>query len=214
MIEELPRVVRAAPGKPVRPEAVANQREAQALASDPTRWSQSAAAGVVSRYTRLADEWDGERGAYRPIPLADALARGGPFPAGVCVEVGSGTGLLTPHLAEVWQEVVCVDLTPEMLRRSQARWRIQGDASRLPLPDNSAAAVVLGDAPLFAAEAIRVLRDDGVVVWSNALGVDAPHHVPIATVRDVLNAATPGWQAVTAEAGWGLWAVLRRPALT
>jgi SAM-dependent methyltransferase len=210
VIEELPRVVPAAPDKPVRPEAIANQREAQALAADPSRWSRAAADGVVERYTRLADEWNGERGSYRPVPLADALTRGGPFPAGVCVEIGSGTGLLTARLAEVWSEIVCLDLTPEMLRRSTAPWRVRADASRLPLPDASAAAVVLGDAPLFAEEVTRVLRADGVVVWSNALGVDAPHHVPITTVRDALNAAAPGWQAVTAEAGWGLWAVLRR----
>jgi hypothetical protein len=56
-----------------------------------------------------------------------------------------------------------------------------------------------------------MLAADGVVVWSNALGIDAPHHVPVAAVLAALRRASgTAWTAVTAEAGWGLWAVLRR----
>ncbi|MGH3878861.1 MAG: class I SAM-dependent methyltransferase [Actinophytocola sp.] len=215
MIRTLPRVVPAAPGKPVRPEAVASQRRSREIAEDPGVWSGESAREVVRRYTRLAPEWDGERGGYRPVPLADALDRGGPFPAGLCVEVGAGTGLLTPHLAAVWPRVVSLDLTPEMMRRSRAPWRLIADASRLPLPDGAARAVVLADVPLFAAEVVRVLAPGGVVVWSNALGTDAPHHVPVDTVRTALDDAALDdaggrrFAALTAEAGWGLWAVLR-----
>jgi SAM-dependent methyltransferase len=211
VIETLPRVVPAAPGKPVRPEAAASQRESAAIAADPASWSRDAAREVVRRYTALAPVWDGERGGYRPVPLADALARGGPYPAGVCVEAGAGTGLLTALLREVWPRVVSLDLTPSMIRRSSAPWRLVADASRLPLPSASAHAVVLADVPLFTAEAVRVLAPDGVVVWSNALGTDAPHHVPVASVLAALNEASPvPFRAVTAAAGWGLWAVLRR----
>jgi hypothetical protein len=210
VIQTLPRVVPAAPGKPVRPEAAASQRESAAIAADPASWTRAAAREVVRRYTALAQEWDGERGGYRPAPLADALARGGPFPAGVCVEAGAGTGLLTPLLRAVWPRVVSLDLTPSMVRRSAAPWRLVADASRLPLPSASAHAVVLADVPLFAGEVVRVLAPEGVVVWSNALGTDAPHHVPVATVLATLNRASPTpFTAVTAEAGWGLWAVLR-----
>jgi hypothetical protein len=55
---------------------------------------------------------------------------------------------------------------------------------------------------------------DCTVVWSNALGAESPHHVPVEVVAAALGRATPhvGWDAVTAEAGWGLWAVLRRGA--
>jgi len=211
VIQTLPRVVPAAPGKPVRPEAAASQRESAAIAADPASWTRAAAREVVRRYTALAPGWDGERGGYRPVPLTDALARGGPFPAGVCVEAGAGTGLLTALLREVWPRVVSLDLTPSMIRRSPAPWRLVADASRLPLPSAAAHAVVLADVPLFAAEAVRVLAPDGVVVWSNALGTDAPHHVPVASVLAVLNEASPvPFRAVTAAAGWGLWAVLRR----
>jgi SAM-dependent methyltransferase len=211
VIDTLARVVPADPGKPVRPEAAASQRSSREIAANPAVWSGDAARAVVRRYTDLAPGWDGERGGYRPVPLADALDRGGPFPAGVCVEVGAGTGLLTPLLAAVWPRVVSLDLTPEMIRRSAAPWRLIGDASRLPLPAASASAVVLADVPLFAAEVVRVLAPDGVVVWSNALGTDAPHHVPIPAVLEALDAATATpFHAVTSEAGWGLWAVLRR----
>jgi SAM-dependent methyltransferase len=211
VIKNLPRVVPADPGKPTRAGARATQWQSRALAENPASWSPEMAHEVVDEYTRLASVWDEERGSYRPVPLADALARGGPFPQGLCVEVGCGTGLLTPHIAAVWPQVLSLDLTEQMLRHSAAPWRIVADASALPIHSGQAAAVVLADAPLFAAEVVRVLAPGGVVVWSNALGVDAPHHVPIDAVVGVLERATPGrsWNAVTSEAGWGLWAVLR-----
>ena len=64
---------------------------------------------------------------------------------------------------------------------------------------------------------MRILAPDGVVVWSNALGAESPHHVPVEVVAGALGRAAGsrphvGWDAVTAEAGWGLWAVLRRGA--
>lgn len=212
MIHVLPRVVPSPPGKPTRAGAVATQRESRAFAADPSLWSPDMARATVDRYAELAPVWNGERGGYRPVPLADALARGGPLPPGGCVEVGCGTGLLTPLLARVWSPVVCFDLTWDMLRRSTAPCRALADASRLPVPSGWAAAVVLGDAPLFAAEVVRVLSGDGVVVWSNALGVDAPHHVPVDEVLAALRRASGDaiWSALTAEAGWGMWAVLRR----
>jgi SAM-dependent methyltransferase len=211
VIETLARVVAAPPGKPVRPEAARSQAESRLLAEHPESWSAERAAGVVRRYGELAHEWESERGNYRPVPLADALERGGPLPAGRCVEVGCGTGLLTPLLTAVWSQLVCLDLTRAMIERSTARWRLLADASRLPLRSGTAAAVVLADVPLFAAEVDRVLAPGGVVIWSNALGADAPHHVPVPTVVAALHTATgTPWSAVTADAGWGLWATLRR----
>jgi SAM-dependent methyltransferase len=120
---------------------------------------------------------DAQRGSYRPTPMIDALSRGGPWPAGLCVEVGSGTGLLTPLLAQLWDPVLCVDLSAAMLRRGRGL-RVQADAARLPVADGVAATVVIGDALLFAGEVVRALRPDGAVVWSNALGDGAPYHVP------------------------------------
>jgi SAM-dependent methyltransferase len=166
---------------------------------------------MTARFDALAESWDAERGGYRSAPAVDALTRGGPFPVGRCLEVGSGTGLLTPLLLERWPTVLCLDLSAAMLRHARHGLRIRGDAARLPLADRSVVAVVIGDAPLFAAEVLRVLVADGVVVWSNALGPGAPFHVPTGTLVAALSAADGGrpWAAVTSEAGWGSWAVLR-----
>ena len=212
MIDTLPRVVAADPDKPVRPEAHESQQRSRAIAEDPGRWSPELAEDTLRRYADLATSWNDERGSYRPVPLRDALARGGPMPPGLCLEVGAGTGLLTPEITPVWPWVVGLDLSPEMLARSRSSWRVRADAARLPIPDGRAAAVVLADVPLFADEVTRVLDDAGVVVWSNALGVDAPHHVPVRVVFDALAKAGPdrSWTAVTSEAGWGLWAVFRQ----
>ncbi len=211
-VRRLPTVVAAEPGRPERPGAAATRRSSADLASGTTRWSPAMARDVRSTYAKLAGSWDDERGSYRSTPLADALARGGLLPPGRCVEIGCGTGRLTPLLEQVWDEVIGLDLTPQMLSRSTGRWRLLADASRLPLSDGVAAAAVLADVPLFATEVVRILTSGGIVVWSNALGSGAPHHVPVEVVLDALDAATPGrpWHAVVSDAGWGSWALLRR----
>ncbi len=211
MIRSLDPLEPPAPGKPQRPGAAANQRMAAAIATDATTWSADQAKAMADQFDELAQAWDAERGGYRATPACDALARGGPWPAGLCVEVGAGTGLLTPHLARVWPNLVAVDISQFMIARSRHPWRVRADAAHLPLPDGVAAAVVIGDAPLFAAETARVLTPDGVILWSNALGVDAPFHVPTSTLIDALGTAThTDWEAVESSAGWGSWAVLRR----
>jgi SAM-dependent methyltransferase len=215
VIRRLSRAIPAAPGKPIRAGAEQTQRFARDLAADPALWTPEQARQTVRSYADLAADWDEERGRYRLLPVADALSRGGPYPPGPAIEVGSGTGLLTEMLATLWQPVLCADLSPDMLIRSPARYRVRADASRLPIRAGLAAAVILADVPLFAAEVIRVLAPRGVVLWANALGTGAPHHVPVAEVLAALERADPGrsWATVTAEAGWGLWAVLRsRPA--
>lgn len=211
MIRTLPRVVPAELGKPARPGASSSQRSARAVAENPGSWSADRAAHVVRTYAELAPAWNEERGGYRAAPMADALERGGPFPPGDCLEVASGTGVLTPLLARHWRRVVCLDLSWDMLSRSPAPVRVLADASRLPVADRRVAAVVLGDAPLFADEIVRVLAPRGVVVWSNALGTEAPQYVPVEVVHAALERASggAGWSAVTADAGWGRWAVLR-----
>jgi len=210
MIRDLPRVVAAPDGKPVRDEAARSQQRALRLATRPASWSRDEAAGMAAEFDEMAATWEGDRGGYRPPVLADALARGGPFPPGRAVEIASGTGLLTPLIAAVWRRVVAVDLSRGMLRRSAATHRLQADAARLPLADGSAGAVVIGDGPLFAAEVARVMADGAVLVWSNALGTGAPFYLPADVLGQVMAAATGrAWDATRSEAYWGSWAVLR-----
>lgn len=94
------------------------------------------------------------------------------------VDVGAGTGKLTRTLVELGAEVVAVDPDPAMLAALREAVRavptFTGAAERLPLPDASADAVVLGQAwhwvePVAAStEAARVLRSGGVLglIWN------------------------------------------------
>jgi SAM-dependent methyltransferase len=206
--------VPAPPGKPARSGAKENQALMQTVVRTPSAWTPEVAREMAERCNLLAPTWDAERASYRPAPLIDALDRGGPWPTGRCLEIGSGTGTLTQLLERARQGVVCVDIAWEMLVRALTGQRVQADAARLPIADGAAAVVVVGDAPLFATEVVRVLRADGVVVWVNALGHDAPFHVPTPMLVEALASASGGaaWDALESEALWGSWAVLRRPA--
>jgi hypothetical protein len=85
--------------------------------------------------------------------------------------------------------------------------RILGDAARLPVHDGSIDAAVLVNALLFPLEIDRVLAPDGALLWVNTRGDETPIHLP----PDDVDAAMPGeWSGLAAEAGAGLWAVLRR----
>lgn len=210
MIQRIPRVVAAPPGKPVREEAEQGQRRARRLALEPGTWDDREAAGMRADFDEAAREWNEGRGGYRPPVLADALARGGPFPGGLAIELASGTGLLTPLIQARWPTVISIDLSHGMLSRSAAPHRVQADAARLPLADGCADAVVIGDGPLFAAEVARVMSDRAVLVWSNALGEGAPFRVPTEILTVAMATATGhAWNAVESEAHWGSWAVLR-----
>ena len=57
-----------------------------------------------------------------------------------------------------------------------------------------------------------MLSPTGTILWSNALGDGAPHHVPTADLWDALARAATGtkWSAVESEALWGSWVVFRR----
>ena len=211
MITQLETVVPPPPGKPSRGGTAANQRRAEQIALSPDAWTHRAAEEVVDSYARLAERWDRERGYYRLAPIRDALTRGGPWQRGLGVEIGAGTGLLTPSLLNVWNRILCVDLSADMLCRNPHRLRVRADAAHLPLPADVATVVVIGDGPLFAAEVDRVLRRDGAVVWCNALGTDAPQHVRTEVLVAALSEASRGdWDAVQSHAGWGTWVVLRR----
>ncbi|MBV9795348.1 MAG: methyltransferase domain-containing protein [Actinobacteria bacterium] len=210
MIETLPRVVAAPPGKPVREGAADGQARARRLAQRPESWDRDEAAGMAARFDAAAADWESDRGGYRRPPLADALARDGPFGPGPAAEIASGTGLLTSLIQDVWPAVVAVDLSPGMLARARAGARVRADASRLPLAAGCAGAVVICDGPLFAAEVTRVLAPGAPLVWSNALGRGAPFYLATELVTEALAAASGRpWRAVQSEAHWGRWAVLR-----
>jgi SAM-dependent methyltransferase len=209
MIRHLERVIPSAPGRkggiedghPMR-------RMTERLAADPASWDADARRRVVELFDRLSGEWHTRISAHRDEPLIDALDRGGPL-RGPTVDIGSGIGISTDLLATRIPPVLSLDLSMEMLRLAPSRpgCRLQADAARLPLPDGAAATAVLVNAFLFGPELDRVLAPDGAVVWVNSSGDRTPIHLTAEAVERSLPGA---WDGVTAEAGWGMWAVLRR----
>ena len=184
--------------------------------NDPSSWTPELATLTAEVFDAMAETWVEERGGYRAAPLVDALDRGGPPAQGRCLEIGSGTGVLTPHLQEVWDELVCVDLSMKMMLRQRTGRQVQADASTLPFPDGAFNVIVIGDAPLFADEVVRLLASDGAVIWSNALGQGAPYHLPTVDMWDAFVGAAPDsrWSAVESEALWGSWVVFHRSGAT
>ncbi|MFJ7201803.1 MULTISPECIES: class I SAM-dependent DNA methyltransferase [unclassified Streptomyces] len=211
MTAALPRIWPSPDSKPLPPAESAEVFRAFArdLAAGRRSWDIETARFIAAQFDQLAAEWDTSRATGRDDPLHDALGRGGPFPDGPCLELGSGTGLFTPLLRRVFPRVISVDLSKRMLYQAAGRspLRARADASSLPLADGQVAAVAAVDMLLFPTETARVLAPDGVVLWINQLGEDGPLYLPAAEVA----AALPGdWLAVEADAGWGSWAALRR----
>lgn len=93
-------------------------------------------------------------------------------------DAGAGTGKLTRTIVETGADVVAVDPDPAMLAALRESVHgvptFAGTAERMPLPDASLDALLLGqawhwvDPDLGAAEAARVLRSGGVLglVWN------------------------------------------------
>ncbi|HVX16783.1 MAG TPA: class I SAM-dependent methyltransferase [Acidimicrobiales bacterium] len=176
-------------------------------------WDDGARDEVRHLFGALASEWHTRTSPERRQVVVDALDRGlaalGHAPAGLAVEPGSGTGAYSSELASRWDQAVAVELTPEMLRLAPPApsARVLADASRLPLADDAANAIVLVNMFLFPDEVARVVAPDGVVVWVNSSGEQTPIHLPPEEVA----AALPGqWGGVAARAGAGLWSVVQR----
>jgi methyltransferase family protein len=208
-IVELPRVIRDQPGRPEWGDAARPMRElTRAIAMDCDAWTPERAAQISSFFDSLAAGWRERDLPERHDALADALTRGGPFPSGWCIEVGSGTGNASGDLRTAFGDVVSLDLSREMLRLASSNGpKVQSDASALPLRAGSASVVALVNMFLFPAEISRVLTDDGVLLWVSTNGDETPIYLPPV---DVLHALPGTWDGVTSQAGWGTWLTARR----
>jgi SAM-dependent methyltransferase len=206
---ELPRVIPDQPGRPEWGDAARPMRElTRSIAIDPDAWTPGRAAQIASLFDSLASGWRERDVPERHEALVDALARGGSFPSGWCVEVGSGTGNATADLRAAFHDVASVELSPEMLRLSSVKGRqIQADAAALPLRTGSAAVVALINMFLFPVEVARVLAEDGVLLWVSTNGDQTPIYLP---PTEVLNALPGTWDGITSQAGWGTWLTARR----
>ena len=167
----------------------------RSIAIDRDAGRRSALRQIASFFDSLASGWRERDVPERHAALADAVARGGSFPSGWCVEIGSGTGNTTADLRGVFQDVVSVELSREMLRLASVVERpIQADGAALPLRTGSAAVVALINMFLFPVEVARVLAEDGVLLWVSTNGDQTPIYLPPAEVLNVL----PGtWDGIS-----------------
>jgi hypothetical protein len=197
------------PGRPDLPDIARPMQElTRAIATDRDAWTSERVAQMTALFDSAASGWQERDRPERHDAVADGLARGGPFPAGWCVEVGSGTGNTTGDLRAAFHDVASLDLSLEMLRRASVTGRqVQSDASMLPVRIGSASVVALVNMFLFPDEVARVLADHGVLLWVSTNGDRTPIYLPPADVLDAL----PGeWEATTSVAGWGIWLTARK----
>src|SRR5262249_25233956 len=114
---ELPRVVPERPNRPDLGDVTRPMQElTRAVATEPDAWTQDRKAQIASLFDTMASGWRERDRPERHDAIADALARGGPFPSGWCAEVGSGTGNATADLQRAFAGVVSLDLSGAMLR--------------------------------------------------------------------------------------------------
>lgn len=188
------------------------RRLTREVAFDADSWTPKRAANVASLFDDLAPTWSDRDVPERHDALRDAMERGGPFAAGACLEVGVGTGAGSCDLLEVFDQVISVDLSWEMLvRASMPAARVRADGASLPVPDRAVRVVALINMFLFPKEVDRVLASDGAVLWVSTMGDATPIYL---SSRDVLDALPGDWDGVASSAGWGEWLVARRGSST
>ncbi len=179
------------------------------VAFEPGGWTPERRAKVADLFDGLAPEWHTREVEGRYDALLDALDRGDVPTDGPALELGSGTGLSTPLLAEHFGNLIAADLSREMLRLAPATAapRVQLDSSCLPFPDGALTVILAINMLLFPQEMARVLAPQGVLVWVNTSGDRTPIHLPS---DDVVTAMGEGWTGIASEAGTGTWCVVRR----
>lgn len=183
------------------------------LAFEPDGWSPTRRAEMQQLFDGLAPDWHTRAGPERQVIVRDALTRGHTRTGGRCVEVGSGTGLLTPALVEHFDHVVSLDLAPEMLGRSPRPGSVslgRADASLLPIRSGSVDAVTVVNMFLFAAEYARVLRPGGQLIFVSTSGDQTPIYLSSADVVAALEPALGDARAVASQFGFGTWTVVTK----
>lgn len=190
------------------------QQVTRSIAFEPDGWEGERKEKIRQLFDEMAPQWHSRGGEERLKPTIDALERCS-VSGGVALEVGSGTGIQTVALLEHFDFVVSLDLSAEMLALTPRRARvtlIRGDASALPMADESLDAIVCVNAYLFPAEYARVLKPAGRVVFVSTSGEQTPIYLPPEEVDAALAAALGAVTTTTARCGWGIWSVVTRRA--
>ena len=170
---------------------------------------------IAELFDALAPEWHTRGGEDRLRPTADSLERGSVPAGGTVVEIGSATGLQTPLLLEIFDFVISVDLSAEMLALSPRRERValvRADAAELPVADHGADGIVCVNAFLFPTEYARVLAPGGRIVFVSTSGDQTPIYLSPEDVVAALEPALGPVHATSSAHGWGTWTVATRRA--
>jgi SAM-dependent methyltransferase len=134
---------------------------------------------LARSFGRIAADYDAVRPEYAPEALHRAEEVLGLDAGSRVVDLAAGSGKLTRALAGRFAEVVAVEPDDEMravlARRSPEVQVLAGTAEQIPLPDDSADAVFVGDAfhwfdgAAAVAELLRVLRARGglALLWNH-----------------------------------------------
>ena len=214
MVESLPPIeipghVSSGLGNEHHPMRIMTRR---AAGLDSGGWDQTAIDETSELFDTLAPEWHTRTSPQRTEVVRDALRRGhDPIPGGrnLLVEVGAGIGTYSGLLAKRYQAVLALDLSFEMIRKAPPNpaHQIVADASRLPIEDGSADALILINAFFFPSEVSRVLRVGGRIVWVNSSGEQTPIHL---STEDLVKSTPFPVHGVQSRAGAGTWCVLVR----
>lgn len=181
----------------------------QQVAFDRSSWDSFRAAKVSSLFDSMASTWSEKDFNSRVIPVMDCMDRGGVTKGALGVELGSGTGAYSDMLSELFQHLLCVDISQEMLINSRAKrgLRVRGDGALLPLADGSVDGLFLINTLLFPEEIERVLAPSGYVAWISTNGDQTPIYL---SPEEVATALGDNFLGVSSEAGGGTWSVFRR----
>ena len=136
-----------------------------------------------------AATWDADRHPEEEARLARVVTLAEVQPGHVVLDVGTGTGVLVPHLLRAVGSagrIVAIDSSPGMLEVARQKGFppsvtfLEADAHDLPLPDADFDRVICNAAlPHFEdraqgiREMARVLRPEGILVVSHPIGREA-----------------------------------------
>src|SRR4051794_5496704 len=151
-------------------------------------------------FARSADAYDRARPDYPDAAIAWLAERLDLRPGRTVVDLAAGTGKLTRPLAATGATVVAIEPVAEMRARvgGAAERALDGTAEAMPLPEESADAVAVGqafhwfDGAAALAEIHRVLRPGGALalIW-NRRPLDHPVHAAIARIIEPYRGDAP-----------------------
>lgn len=176
-------------------------------AFDDGSWTGSRAKKVAELFDSMALEWK-ERVNEGCSIVMDAFDRV-QFTTERVLEVGCGTGEVMEILKGYFDEAIGIDISLEMLRKSNSSSTelLNCDGASLPFPTSSFDAVVIVNSLLFPAEIDRVLKVGGTCFFISTKGDGTPIYLSPYDVRSALGL---NYEAFTAASGNGIWTALHK----